>query len=73
VLFFNADSARAFGSVAASLRASCRKSAARAYDALIALTPLRTGCRYSCNPADYERIPRFDLRTPSRHPEDTEA
>ena len=36
VLVFDAESARAFGSVAASLRASGRKPAARAYDALIA-------------------------------------
>ncbi len=35
-LAFDAESARAFGAVAASLRASGRKPAARPYDALIA-------------------------------------
>ena len=64
VLVFDAESARAFGAVAASLRASGRKPAARAYDALIdasAITydpPL-----YGCNPSDFDAIPRLDLRT----------
>jgi tRNA(fMet)-specific endonuclease VapC len=40
VLPFDAAAARAFGRVAASLRAAGRKPAARAYDALIAATAL---------------------------------
>ncbi|HEY5196564.1 MAG TPA: type II toxin-antitoxin system VapC family toxin [Solirubrobacteraceae bacterium] len=37
---FDADAARAFGQVAASLRRSGRKPAARAYDAMIAATAI---------------------------------
>lgn len=63
VLAFDAKSARAFGTVAASLRSSGRKSAARAYDALIAATAIAYGLPlYSCNPADFEAIPQLDLR-----------
>ncbi|MBV8348569.1 MAG: type II toxin-antitoxin system VapC family toxin [Mycolicibacterium sp.] len=64
VLAFDADCARAFGAVAASLRASDRKPAARAYDALIAASAIAYGLPlYSCNPADFDRIPQLDPRT----------
>jgi tRNA(fMet)-specific endonuclease VapC len=54
---FDRVSARAFGQVAASLRRSGRKSAARAYDALIAATAMAHGLPvYTCNTADYEGI-----------------
>jgi hypothetical protein len=64
VLVFDAESARAFGAVAASLRASGRKPAARAYDALIAASAIAYHLPlYSCNPSDFYAIPRLDLRT----------
>ena len=54
---FDRASARAFGQVAASLRRSGRKSAARAYDALIAATAMAHGLPvYTCNAADFEGI-----------------
>ena len=54
---FDRASARAFGQVAASLRASGRKTAARAYDALIAATALAHQLPvYTCNPADFDKI-----------------
>lgn len=54
---FDRASARAFGQVAASLRRSGRKTAARAYDALIAATAMASGLPvYTCNPADFEGI-----------------
>jgi tRNA(fMet)-specific endonuclease VapC len=63
VLVFDAESARAFGAVAACLRASGRK-AARAYDALIAASAIAYDLPlYSCNPSDFESIPRLELRT----------
>ena len=54
---FDRAAARAFGQVAASLRRSGRKSAARAYDALIAATAMAYGLPvYTCNAADFEGI-----------------
>jgi tRNA(fMet)-specific endonuclease VapC len=54
---FDRAAARAFGQVAASLRRSGRKTAARAYDALIAATAMASGLPvYTCNPADFEGI-----------------
>ncbi|MGO1591075.1 MAG: type II toxin-antitoxin system VapC family toxin [Ancrocorticia sp.] len=54
VLPFDAAAARAFGSVAASLRAAGRKPTARAYDALIAATAIANGLPvFTCNPADF--------------------
>ena len=54
---FDRASARAFGQVAASLRASGRKTTARAYDALIAATALAHQLPvYTCNPADFDKI-----------------
>lgn len=54
---FDAAAARAFGQVAASLRRSGRKPAARAYDAMIAATALANDVGvHTCNPADFEGI-----------------
>ncbi|MBA3808808.1 MAG: type II toxin-antitoxin system VapC family toxin [Solirubrobacterales bacterium] len=54
---FDADAARAFGHVAASLRRAGRKPAARTYDAMIAATALANGLPlYTCNPADFAGI-----------------
>jgi tRNA(fMet)-specific endonuclease VapC len=54
---FDRASARAFGQVAASLRRSGRRSAARAYDALIAATAMAHGLPvYTCNAADFDGI-----------------
>lgn len=54
---FDRASARAFGQVAASLRRSGRKPAARAYDALIAATAMAHGLPvYTCNAANFEGI-----------------
>ena len=60
---FDADAARAFGRVAASLRHAGRKVQARAYDAMIAATAIATRLPlYTVNPADFEGIPDLDLR-----------
>ena len=54
---FDASAARAFGRVAASLRSSGRKPAARSYDAMIAATAIANGLPlYTCNPADFSGI-----------------
>ena len=54
---FDASAARAFGRVAAQLRASGRKSSARAYDALIAATAVAHGLPvYTRNPNDLAGI-----------------
>jgi tRNA(fMet)-specific endonuclease VapC len=54
---FDAAAARAFGRVAASLRRAGRKTAARAYDAMIAATALANDLPiYTCNPADFAGI-----------------
>lgn len=69
VLPFDADCARAFGGVAAALRATGRKPAARAYDALIAASAIAHGVAlYTCNPNDFGGIPRLALR-PIAHPD----
>lgn len=61
---FDAAAARAFGRVAASLRRSGRKPAARAYDALIAATALSLGLPiYTCNPEDFAGIDGLDVVT----------
>jgi hypothetical protein len=68
---FDRASAHAFGQVAASLRASGRKTAARAYDALIAATALANQLPvYTCNPADFEKIDGLQV-VPVRLPEQT--
>ena len=54
---FDAAAARAFGQVAASLRRSGRKPAARAYDAMIAAIARSNDLPvYTCNPADFRAI-----------------
>ena len=59
---FDRAAARAFGQVAASLRKSGRKPAARAYDALIAATALANRLPvYTCNAADFEGIEGLDV------------
>jgi predicted nucleic acid-binding protein len=59
---FDAAAARAFGQVAASLRRSGRKTAARAYDAMIAAAALSTGLPvYTCNPGDFDGIDGLEL------------
>jgi tRNA(fMet)-specific endonuclease VapC len=61
---FGPDAARAFGRVAASLRASGRKPATRAYDALIAASALAEGVPiYTCNPDDFEGIEGLEVRS----------
>ncbi|GAB11013.1 hypothetical protein GOARA_064_00150 [Gordonia araii NBRC 100433] len=69
VVPFDAESARAFGAVAASLRAAGRKPAARAYDALIAATAISHGLSlYTCSPGDFAGIPQLQVR-PVPHPD----
>jgi tRNA(fMet)-specific endonuclease VapC len=59
---FDASSARAFGRVAASLRRSGRKTAARTHDAMIAATALaRDLPLYTCNPADFSGIAGLEV------------
>jgi tRNA(fMet)-specific endonuclease VapC len=54
---FDDRAARAFGTVAASLRSSGRARAARAYDALIAATALANQLPvFTRNPGDFEGI-----------------
>jgi len=66
---FDAAAARAFGRVAAALRASGRKPAARAYDALIAATAISKNLPlYTCNPADFSGIPELEV-APVPHPD----
>ena len=69
VLAFTAESARAFGGVAAALRSSGRKPSARAYDALIAACAIVNGIPlYTCNPGDFLGIPQLELRSVT-HPD----
>ena len=66
---FDADAARAFGWVAASLRQAGRKVQARAYDAMIAATAIAHLLPlYTVNPTDFEGITGLDLR-PLAHPD----
>src|SRR5438067_7920299 len=59
---FDAAAARAFGPVAASLRRSGRKTAARAYDAMIAATAVANGLPvYTCNPSDFAGIDGLEV------------
>lgn len=59
---FDAEAARAFGQVAASLRRSGRKAAARAYDAMIAAVAITNELPlYTCNPNDFEGIDGLEL------------
>lgn len=60
---FDADAARAFGGVAASLRHGGRKVQACAYDAMIAATAIANRLPlYTVNPADFEGIAGLELR-----------
>jgi len=59
---FDADAARSFGQVAASLRRSNRKASARAYDAMIAAVAVaRELPLYTCNPDDFIGIDGLDV------------
>jgi len=59
---FDANAARAFGQVAASLRRSGRETSARAYDAMIAATAIANELPlYTCNPADFSGIQGLDV------------
>lgn len=54
---FDAAAARAFGTVAASLRRRGRKTAARTYDAMIAATAVANDLPlYTCNPDDFAGV-----------------
>jgi predicted nucleic acid-binding protein len=51
-----------YSSSVSSLRRSGRKTAARAYDAMIAATALANGLPiYTCNPTDFEAIDGLDV------------
>lgn len=68
---FDADAARAFGQVAASLRRAGRKPTARAYDAMIAAVAMANDLPlYSCNPGDFAGIDGLEL-VPVPHPDGT--
>ncbi len=55
---FDGAAARTFGTIAAALRASGRKPAARAYDALIAAVAVSQGLPlYTANQRDFQGIP----------------
>jgi tRNA(fMet)-specific endonuclease VapC len=59
---FDADAARAFGQVAASLRRAGRKPSARAYDAMIAAIAIANDLPlYTCNPNDFLGIDGLDV------------
>jgi predicted nucleic acid-binding protein len=59
---FDANAARAFGRVAASLRRSGRKTVARSYDAMIAATALANALPvYTCNPDDFAGIDGLEV------------
>ena len=66
---FDADAARAFGRVAASLRRAGRKVAARSYDAMIAATAVANQLPlYTVNPNDFAGIDALDVRAVT-HPD----
>ena len=59
---FDAAAARAFGQVAASLRRAGRKTAARAYDAMIAATALANELPvYTCTADDFNKIEGLEV------------
>jgi predicted nucleic acid-binding protein len=59
---FDAQAARAFGRVAASLRRAGRKVNARAYDAMIAATALANDLPvYTCDPNDFAGIEGLEV------------
>ena len=60
---FDANTARAFGRVAADIRAAGRKASARQFDALIAATALAYELPlYTANPDDFAGIEGLDVR-----------
>jgi tRNA(fMet)-specific endonuclease VapC len=64
---FDAQSARAFGQVAASLRRTGRKTA-RAYDAMIAAIAVAHDLPvYTCNPADFSGIDGLQVVAMAEH------
>ncbi|MBW3664352.1 MAG: type II toxin-antitoxin system VapC family toxin [Actinobacteria bacterium] len=67
---FDDAAARAFGQVAASLRRAGRKTATRAYDAMIAAIAIANGLAvYTCNPHDFVGIDGLEvvpIELPSR-------
>lgn len=61
-LAFDADAARVFGRVAASLHRAGRKTTARAYDAQIAAIAVSHGLPlYTCNPGDFAGIDSLEV------------
>ncbi|MDQ3092126.1 MAG: hypothetical protein M3R46_10810 [Actinomycetota bacterium] len=59
---FDAAAARAFGQVAASLRRGGRRTAARAYDAMIAATALANELPvYTCKVDDFNGIDGLEI------------
>jgi len=59
---FDADAARAFGQVAASLRRAGRKPSVRAYDAMIAAIAIANELPlYTCNPDDFIGIDGLEV------------
>jgi predicted nucleic acid-binding protein len=59
---FDADAARAFGGVAASLRRTGRKTTARTYDAMIAATAVSNDLPlYTCSPTDFNGIDGLEV------------
>ncbi len=59
---FDADAARAFGSVAASLRRAGRKTTGRTYDAMIAATAVANDLPvYTSNPTDFSGIDGLEV------------
>jgi tRNA(fMet)-specific endonuclease VapC len=61
---FDAAAARVFGIVASAYRRAGRKTAARAFDALIAATAIAHGLPlYTANPADFAGIDGLVVRT----------
>jgi len=69
-LAFDAQAARSFGGVAASLRRSGRKTRSRAFDALIAATAIANDLPvYTCNPSDFEGIDGLSVEG-IPHPDD---
>lgn len=61
---FDDDCARAFGPIAAALRASGKKRKARAFDALISATAIANDLPlYTGNPVDFDGIPNLRLRS----------
>ena len=66
---FDAEAARAFGQVAASLRRSGRTATARSYDAMIAAVALSNGLPlYTANPGDFAGIDGLTI-VEVRHPD----